>query len=431
MTLSDTYEDATSKFSHSRRWITILFTDIVDSTRHWHEMGDVETRYRIEQHNQNLIPIVVAYDGEVVKTIGDSIMASFEDPQNAVRAAIAMQHALHAVREKDPEFELKVRIGIHRGRAIVEDEDVFGNTVNVAARVEDQAQGDEILVSDSVAQYLDQERYYLSRRGSFTPRGKSNSILLYRVSWWRSESLLEKVPRSRRAVSIARVRRSELILCSLLASAGLLIAAVELLPAALGGRPGWLGLALNPVWTAMVYPGRVASGLVAVVAGLAAIGLWRPGWVRFLRAAAVFFASFAAIQGAAVLVAIEWPGSFRHDLGVDELTLVTVEEPAVQLRTTPSRDAPAIAELTRGHRLPLDQRSQTRSQGAWLRVAVAPGRFGWLPEAGGDARPQLGPARFRSIVARDLYACALATCLALGVFVRGHKGNAPRRLASV
>ncbi len=433
------YQDATSRISQSRKWITIVFTDIVDSTRHWDEMGDIETRYRIEQHNQNLIPLVAAYEGEVVKTMGDSIMASFANPENAVRAAIAMQHALHEIREKDPDFELKVRIGIHRGRAIVENADVFGNTVNVAARVEDEAQGDEILISDSVAQHLDQERYYLSRRGSFKPRGKTNSVLLYRVSWWRSESLLERVPTRRR--SNARVRRAiEVALYPVGVAAALLACFGELLPVhlpnLLSDASGWLSLLLNRTWALENYPEPCLLATLLLAVPLAAplgAAATRAVWLRGLRAAVAFGLGFALVELAAASLPIHWPGEFRHVLRVEGVSLLELGERGAIAHSTPSRDAPTVAVLGLGHRAPVDQRAETRSQGSWLRVALAPGDFGWVQSssARGGASRLPASAYVRTLEARDLWGLGWGAVLSLAVLVRSGRDDARRRPASV
>ncbi|MCH7866927.1 MAG: adenylate/guanylate cyclase domain-containing protein [Myxococcales bacterium] len=436
MPRSSTYENATHRISQSRKWITILFTDIVDSTRHWQEMGDIETRYRIEQHNQNLLPLVGAHGGEVVKTIGDSIMASFSEPENAVRSAIAMQHALHEIREKDPDFQLKVRIGIHRGKALVEDDDVYGNTVNVAARVEDEAQGDEILISDSVVQYLDQERYFLSRRGSFTPRGKTNSILLYRVSWWRTESMLDCVPKRHSGPRLRRLL--ELMFYPVCTATALLVGAAAIAPTLLQSRPGWQSLVLNPQWAVENDPQSSLGAALLLVATLAApllIRAAREEWLLLLRGAVAFAAGFGMIQLVAYSTPIHWPGEFRHVLETAGQSLVEIREPDLVLHNTPSRDAPVVAVTFPGQRLPLAQTAKTRSAESWLRVAVAPGQFGWLAAeetgAGRAATHQIVPARYGVLEALDLYATLWGVVLSLAVFVRPRPGNARPRSASV
>ena len=413
-----------------------MFTDIVDSTRHWDEMGDIETRYRVQQHDQNLIPLVKAYHGEVVKTIGDSIMASFSEPENAVRSAIAMQHALHEIREKDPDFQLKVRIGIHRGKALVEHDDVYGNTVNVAARVEDEAQGDEILISDSVAQSLDQERYHLSRRGSFTPRGKTNSILLYRVSWWRTDSVLERVPRRRTNKRIRRL--CEMISYPVITAAALLAMGVVTGPMLLASRPGWQSLLLNPQWSLENDSQTCLVAVLSLVGSLALPLLFRTSrssWLGLLRCAVAFVAGFAMLKLAAYSAPIEWPGEFRHVLEIEEMSLVEVRKSGLVLRNTPSRDAPIVARTRPGQRLPLVQSAQTRTAGSWLRVAVSPGQFAWLPAAdlaeGSAASHRVVPAQFRVLEALDLYAAGWGAALSLSVFVRTRRTNARPGSASV
>ncbi len=415
-----TVMDSTDRAAAPRRWITILFTDIVDSTRHWHELGDVETRYRIEQHNASLIPLVEGYDGTVVKTIGDSIMASFDDPENAVRSAIAMQHALHEVREKDPDFELKVRIGIHRGRAIVEDDDVYGNTVNVASRVESQAQGDEILVSGAVAQHLDQDRYYLSRRGSYTPRGKSNSILLYRVSWWRTECLLEKVPRARSVVvgNYLGLRVARALGPVAINVAGLAFLFSTWGPLWLASRPGWQAVALNPFFSARHDPATI-GGLV-LGAGFVLAFVACASWVglRSLRALAVAWLVFALVEGVGHQTSIEWPGQWRRDLEVEGVEWVEVQSVGKVLHAKPSIDAPVVARLEDGQRLPLNQRTRTRRGAPWLRVSFAPEYFAWMPDEGGDATHRVVPAVLRPIVSRDVYAASLAVLAGLARWIR-------------
>ncbi|NIT40519.1 MAG: hypothetical protein GTN46_03035, partial [Gammaproteobacteria bacterium] len=84
------------------------------------------------------------YRGRIVKHIGDSIMASFKSPKTALRAAIGIQQILEKRRNEDPAFQLRVRIGVHTGEALVEDSDIFGDAVNLAARVQNLAKGNEI-----------------------------------------------------------------------------------------------------------------------------------------------------------------------------------------------------------------------------------------------------------------------------------------------
>lgn len=133
------------------RHITVLFTDIKDSTFFFASRGDIEGRLMLQKHNGLLFPIITKYQGWVVKTIGDAIMAGFNNPPLAVRAACEMQQALFDYnRSTAPSEHIHIRIGINCGMGIVEDQDIFGDVVNIAARIASQCEPDHILISPAV-----------------------------------------------------------------------------------------------------------------------------------------------------------------------------------------------------------------------------------------------------------------------------------------
>ncbi|MDH5183853.1 MAG: adenylate/guanylate cyclase domain-containing protein [Gammaproteobacteria bacterium] len=177
----------------SQRSVTILFTDIVDSTRYWGRKGDIKGRLMVDQHNRLVFPVVKKFRGKVVKTIGDAVMASFPDREDAIRAAIGIQQALAEYRRKDDSFTLKLRIGLHTGQAIVEKRDVFGDTVNVASRIEAHAEADEILISSSTASKLSRKDFRMTKKDSFVPKGKSRSILVYQIDWKNTPSVINDI----------------------------------------------------------------------------------------------------------------------------------------------------------------------------------------------------------------------------------------------
>jgi class 3 adenylate cyclase/tetratricopeptide (TPR) repeat protein len=130
------------------RHITVLFTDIKDSTFFFASRGDIEGRLMLQKHNGLLFPIITKYQGWVVKTIGDAIMAGFDNPLAAVRAACEMQQALCDYnRSTAPGEHIHIRIGINCGLGIVEDHDIFGDVVNIAARIASRCKPDHILIS--------------------------------------------------------------------------------------------------------------------------------------------------------------------------------------------------------------------------------------------------------------------------------------------
>ena len=130
---------------------TILFTDIVGSTNFYREVGDAKAFSDVRSHFQEVFKEVQAHQGVVVKTIGDAVMASFPTPQEALTAAIAIQGRFHAGRA---DTSIRLRISIHCGPVIAVQLntgiDYFGNTVNLAAKIQSCAGAGEIALSESV-----------------------------------------------------------------------------------------------------------------------------------------------------------------------------------------------------------------------------------------------------------------------------------------
>jgi adenylate cyclase len=116
--------------------VALMFTDIAGSTAYFEKKGDIAGRQMIQTHNDILFPIIKEHGGRVIKTIGDSIMASFNDPLKSVMSAVAMQKALSSYNKGKQEDErIKVRMGLHFGQAVVDERDLFGDVVNTSARV--------------------------------------------------------------------------------------------------------------------------------------------------------------------------------------------------------------------------------------------------------------------------------------------------------
>jgi class 3 adenylate cyclase/ketosteroid isomerase-like protein len=126
--------------------VTIVFTDIVDSTVTLSRLGDTAWVEMIRRHNKLLEQVTEAYGGTVVKMQGDGSMLSFASARRAVSCAQEIQQSIgRAFVDVSP--PIRVRIGVHTGEAIQEADDFFGTTVHYAARVASQALGGEILVS--------------------------------------------------------------------------------------------------------------------------------------------------------------------------------------------------------------------------------------------------------------------------------------------
>ena len=128
-----------------------MFTDIVESTNLAEVIGDEAWGHLVRWHNDALASLVVGQGGEIVRTTGDGIFATFEDPESAIACAMAIQRTLEEHR-REQGFSPKVRIGLHRAEATKEGTDWSGKGVHAAARIGALAEGDEILVSSATAE---------------------------------------------------------------------------------------------------------------------------------------------------------------------------------------------------------------------------------------------------------------------------------------
>ncbi len=141
--------------------VTLLFSDIENSTALNSELGDEEWVKLLEAHDSLLRTYVDKHRGLVVKSYGDGYMVVFATPELALGAAVDIQRALGARRQRNRRLRrtpLRVRIGLHTGTAIEREGDYFGRNVAMAARVAAMADGGEILVSSDIVDRLAESR---------------------------------------------------------------------------------------------------------------------------------------------------------------------------------------------------------------------------------------------------------------------------------
>jgi class 3 adenylate cyclase len=130
--------------------VTILFTDIEDSTPLIDRLGDESWMELLRTHNAIIRRHVSERGGFEVKAQGDGFMIAFKSPRDAVLAAVAIQRAFAAYNEEGPDEIVHVRIGLHTGEAVRQGDDFYGKNVIIATRVSTQARGGEIVVSSAV-----------------------------------------------------------------------------------------------------------------------------------------------------------------------------------------------------------------------------------------------------------------------------------------
>jgi len=166
------------------RQATVLFADIAGSTALYEVMGDAKALARIGGCLARLKEVAVKGDGRVIKSIGDELMCVFPDPSSALRAASEMQ-----LSQMRTEPALSLRIGFHAGEAIERDGDLFGDTVNVAARVVGYAKPKQILTTETTALALpDFMRAGTRTLGALSVRGRQQPVDLVEIVWqWGAE----------------------------------------------------------------------------------------------------------------------------------------------------------------------------------------------------------------------------------------------------
>ena len=156
--------------------VTILFTDVEGSTALTQELGDAKAREVFREHERITREALAAHGGSEVKTMGDGFMVSFGSAAGALDCAIAIQRAL-------VDQQVKVRIGLNAGEPIAEEEDLFGTSVILAARIAAQASGGEILASNVVRELVAGRGFLFSDRGERVLRGFEDPVAVYEVSW--------------------------------------------------------------------------------------------------------------------------------------------------------------------------------------------------------------------------------------------------------
>ncbi len=161
----------------------ILFADIADSTRLYDRLGDTVARSLVALSIEIMTAVVRANDGAVIKTIGDGVMSRFEDADTAAAAAVQLHEEITRERRLKSN-NLRLRIGFHVGPVIEEDDDLYGDAVNVAARMTAQAKAGQIITSRQTVQLLKTELCTTARMVDQTRvKGKTRLMDIFEITW--------------------------------------------------------------------------------------------------------------------------------------------------------------------------------------------------------------------------------------------------------
>ena len=162
----------------------VMFADVAGSTAMYENMGDDLARERISKALNALISISRRHSGHLVKTIGDEILVYFTDVDMAVFAARAIQEAMED--DRSPEtIGVSIRIGMQYGSAILESDDIFGDTVNVAARISSMAKARQILCTQEIAFMVKNAELSNNMRpyDRLRVKGRNEQLDVYLFAW--------------------------------------------------------------------------------------------------------------------------------------------------------------------------------------------------------------------------------------------------------
>jgi class 3 adenylate cyclase len=152
--------------------LTFLFTDLKGSTELYERVGDLAAYDLVRAHFGVLQEIVAAEAGAVVKTIGDAVMATFPTPDRALAAALRMRGAMQALNSEREGQDLLLKIGLHEGPCLAvtlnDRQDYFGQTVNIASRVQNLADSQSIFATGTVVE--DELASRLLKSSGLSPR---------------------------------------------------------------------------------------------------------------------------------------------------------------------------------------------------------------------------------------------------------------------
>jgi adenylate cyclase len=182
-TAIESWDKPQMKLGAQQSIMTIFFTDMVGSTDMTQEKGDFAAQEIVRRHNAIVRSALAEHGGREIKHTGDGIMATCPSAPSAVQACIDIQRAIASFNATNPPIPLEVRIGLNAGEPIVEENDVFGATVQLAARVCAYGQARQIVCSQSVVDLSQSKANLFSSLGPVMLKGFKEPVPVYEVRW--------------------------------------------------------------------------------------------------------------------------------------------------------------------------------------------------------------------------------------------------------
>ena len=178
--------------SKAERNLCVLFADVSGSTRLYEKLGDKEALHAVERCLNRMTRATEQFKGRVVKTIGDEVMAVFDSAEAGMDAACSMQQRVDDLPPVSG-IKLAIRIGFHFGPAIEDAKDVFGDTVNTAARMAGLAKAGQIITTAETVGALPTLLQQSTREiDALSVKGKAEDVRVCEVLWQESDDLTMK-----------------------------------------------------------------------------------------------------------------------------------------------------------------------------------------------------------------------------------------------
>lgn len=162
---------------------TFLFTDIVGSTAMTQKLGNAGAQKAVRAHNDAVRGAIQQFNGREVKHTGDGIMATFPDGPSAVAASVQMLHGIASHNQATPDTPVQIRVGVNTGEAVEEENDFFGQAVQMTARICDKAADGHAWVSEIVMQACQGQKFKFLPRGEFEMKGIEKPKPLFEIAW--------------------------------------------------------------------------------------------------------------------------------------------------------------------------------------------------------------------------------------------------------
>jgi len=364
----------------SKKHITVLFTDIVDSVQYFEKKGDVFGRLMVEQSNNIIFPIIKKFSGRVIKTIGDGVMASFKEPHNAINASIAIQQTLERERAINEDFDIHVKIGVHTGVTLVESKDLYGDVVNVTARIQKTCKANEIHFSEGVMEFLIDDPEKLQRIDDVELKGKAKPMPLYECKWREYPYLLEGFSIDG-SFPVVTKQKFEIFSYSIFAIGILFFLYLKYIRYLVVDSESLAQYVLNPLSFIQDYTAIPVIFIALILAALVILyRLQRVPYIFFklLKGGFGFAIGLMLFQIPIYLLDLDIDTKWNEEIYTSKNFFVKVMSDSTNIHKRSSYKTPVLKTENSGA-IFLFKEQRYRRGIRWNRVLIAPSKYGWIP----------------------------------------------------